>query len=217
MQIEEMDNVAYVEPISGEQAFEDFGNLFDDSESIFAGVNAGVMRDQFEITLDDNSLIAETKAQLEKIPGVASVEANVEEANAMAQVRTVLYIASVAITGVLLVVSLIIISNTIKLAMMDRREEIAIMKMVGATNSFIRLPFLVEGFLLGLFGAIFSFFIEWGLYVILRNAIGGTGIEILSLVPFGDIWLPMAAICVIAGFVIGIFGSLMSIRRFLKI
>ncbi len=216
-QIRAMDNIANVEERSGEEAFELFKNMFEDGETLYAGVGASTMRDQYKITLKDNSLIAETKAQLESIPGVVRVEANVEEANAMIDVRTVLYIASIAITGVLLVVSLIIISNTIKLAMMDRREEIAIMKMVGATNAFIRLPFVVEGFILGVFGSVFSFFIEWGLYEVLRKAISEAGFELFSLTPFMDIWVPMAAICAVAGFIIGIFGSLMSIRRFLKV
>ncbi|MBE6984075.1 MAG: FtsX-like permease family protein [Ruminococcaceae bacterium] len=216
-QIIALENVAEAKPVSGEEALQRFGDMFEDGESLYAGVDASAMRDQYEITLKDNSLIAETKAQLEEIFGIVKVEANVEQANAMVTVRNVLYVASIAIASVLLLVSLVIISNTIKLAMMDRKEEIAIMKMVGATNSFIRLPFLVEGFILGLFGSLFSFFIEWGLYEVLRKAISGTGITVFGLTPFVEIWIPMVAICAIAGFVIGIFGSLMSIRRFLKV
>ncbi len=216
-QIMAIENVAEAKAVSGEEALHRFGEMFEDGESLYAGVDASAMRDQYEITLKDNGLIAETKAQLESITGVVKVEANVEQANAMVTVRNVLYIASVAIAGVLLLVSLVIISNTIKLAMMDRKEEIAIMKMVGATNSFIRLPFLVEGFILGLFGSLFSFFIEWGLYEVLRKAIAGTGISVFGLTPFSEIWIPMAVICTAAGFLIGIFGSLMSIRRFLKV
>lgn len=90
----------------------------------------------------------------------------------MSTIRNVLSIVSACIAAVLLIVSLIIISNTIKLAMFDRREEIAIMRMVGATNGFIRLPFVVEGFILGLLGAVCSFFLEWGLYEAIRGAIG---------------------------------------------
>lgn len=216
-QILAIENVAESKAVSGEEALNRFGEMFEDGQSLYAGVDASAMRDQYEITLKDNGLIAETKEELENIPGVVKVEANVEEANAMVKVRNVLYIASVAIAGVLLLVSVVIISNTIKLAMMDRKEEIAIMKMVGATNAFIRLPFLVEGFILGLFGSLFSFFIEWGLYEILRKAIEGTGISLFGLTPFVDIWIPMVLICTVAGFVIGIFGSLMSIRRFLKV
>ena len=216
-EINMLDNVEKAEFISSEEALDEFGNYFDDSDELFAGLDTDTMRCQYKIVLQDNGLIADTKAQIEKIPGVVKVEANIEEANAMVTVRNVLYIAAIAITAVLFIVSLIIISNTIKLAMMDRREEIAIMKMVGATNGFIRLPFLVEGFILGLFGSVLSFFIEWGLYEALRSAIHGTGIQFITFVSFSEIWVPMAIICVVAGFVIGIFGSLMSIRRFLKV
>ena len=91
------------------------------------------------------------------------------------------------------------------------------MKMVGATNSFIRLPFFIEGFLLGLFGSVLSFFLEWGLYNVIRTAILETNLSVIIIVPFMDVLLPLAAVCGIAGFFIGIFGSLMSIRRFLKV
>ena len=208
-------NVANAEFVSRQQALEDF--IGDSDESLFEGLDADAMRDQYIVTLVDNAQVAETKEALENINGVSDVYADIEVGNALATIRTVLYIASIAIAAVLLIVSLIIISNTIRLAMVDRREEIGIMKMVGATNSFIRFPFFVEGFFLGLFGAVFSFFIEWGLYEVLRKAIMNTGLEILTIVPFTDVLVPMALVCGVAGFVIGIFGSVMSIRRFLKV
>ena len=208
-------NVANAEFVSRQQALEDF--IGDSDESLFEGLDADAMRDQYIVTLVDNAQVAETKEALENINGVSDVYADIEVGNALATIRTVLYIASIAIAAVLLIVSLIIISNTIRLAMLDRREEIGIMKMVGATNSFIRFPFFVEGFFLGLFGAVFSFFIEWGLYEVLRKAIMNTGLEVLTIVPFTDVLVPMALVCGVAGFVIGIFGSVMSIRCFLKV
>ena len=208
-------NVANAEFVSRQQALEDF--IGDSDESLFEGLDADAMRDQYIVTLVDNAQVAETKEALENINGVSDVYADIEVGNALATIRTVLYIASIAIAAVLLIVSLIILSNTIRLAMLDRREEIGIMKMVGATNSFIRFPFFVEGFFLGLFGAVFSFFIEWGLYEVLRKAIMNTGLEVLTIVPFTDVLVPMALVCGVAGFVIGIFGSVMSIRRFLKV
>ena len=165
----------------------------------------------------DNAKVAETKAALERVSGVAEVHAPDEMANALATIRNVLYVATIAIAAVLLIVSLIIISNTIRLAMLDRREEIGIMKMVGATNGFIRFPFLIEGFFLGLFGAVISFFVEWGLYVVIRNAIISTDLQFITFVPFSDVMLAMVASCAGAGFCIGILGSLLSIRRFLKV
>lgn len=210
-----LSNVANAEFVSRQQALDDF--IGDSDASLFEGLEADAMRDQFIVTLVDNSLVEETKAELENINGVGDVYADIEVGNALATIRTVLYIASLAIAAVLLIVSLIIISNTIRLAMLDRREEIAIMKMVGATNSFIRFPFFVEGFFLGLFGAVFSFFIEWGLYEVLRKAVLNTGLSVITIIPFTDVLVPMALVCCVAGFVIGIFGSVMSIRRFLKV
>ena len=208
-------NVANAEFVSRQQALDDF--IGDSDASLFEGLEADAMRDQFIVTLVDNAQVAETKEALENINGVSDVYADIEVGNALATIRTVLYIASLAIAAVLLIVYLIIISNTIRLAMLDRREEIAIMKMVGATNSFIRFPFFVEGFFLGLFGAVFSFFIEWGLYEVLRKAVLNTGLSVITIIPFTDVLVPMALVCCVAGFVIGIFGSVMSIRRFLKV
>lgn len=210
-----VDNVSKAEFVSRAQALENF--IGDSDRSAYEGLESKTMRDQFIITLKDNNQVKQTVADLQKVKGVSAVYADVELANALATVRTVLYISAAAIAAVLLIVSLIIISNTIRLAMLDRKEEIAIMKMVGATNSFIRLPFFVEGFLLGLFGAVFSFFIEWGLYEAVRQAILNTDLKILIVVPFTDVLAPMILVCCAAGFFIGIFGSLMSIRRFLKV
>ena len=210
--IENVDNAKFV---SREEALEDF--IGDSDRSLFEGLDPENFRDQYEITLVDNAKVAETKAALERVSGVAEVHAPDEMANALSTIRNVLYVATIAIAAVLLIVSLIIISNTIRLAMLDRREEIGIMKMVGATNGFIRFPFLIEGFFLGLFGAVISFFVEWGLYVVIRNAIISTDLQFITFVPFSDVMLAMVASCAGAGFCIGILGSLLSIRRFLKV
>ena len=210
--IENVDNARFV---SRSEALEEF--IGDSDESLFEGLDPENFRDQYVITLVDNEKVAETKAALERVSGVAEVHAPDEMANALATLRNVLYGATMAIAAVLLIVSLIIISNTIRLAMLDRREEIGIMKMVGATNGFIRFPFLIEGFFLGLFGAVISFFVEWGLYEAIRNAIVSTDLQFLTFVPFTEVLLPMIAACAIAGFGIGILGSLLSIRRLLRV
>ena len=216
-QINLIENVKNAKFRSNQESFEAYVNGYENQESLFEGVEADYMHHQLIITLEDNTLVAQTKAEIEKIEGIYRVDANIELANMLATIRTVLYVAAAGITAVLLFVSLIIISNTIRLTMMDRKEEIAIMKMVGATNSFIRLPFVVEGFLLGLFGAALSFFIEWGLYEIVCNAIADANLAWLHFASFSTVLIPMALICGVAGFIIGIFGSLMSIRRFLKV
>ena len=115
-------------------------------------------------------------------------------------------------------VSLLIISNTVKLAMYDRRDEIAIMKMVGATNGFIRLPFVVEGFSLGMIGAILAFGLEWLGYDAMLNKISSVdALQLFNFVPFQELLLPMVATFAAAGMFVGIVGSWTSIRKFMDV
>jgi len=116
------------------------------------------------------------------------------------------------------VVSLLIISNTVKLAMYDRKDEIAIMKMVGATNGFIRLPFVVEGFVLGMIGALISFFMLWGMYNALVSRLAAVDtLKLFSFVPFSELLAPMIATFMAAGLFVGIVGSWTSIRKFMDV
>ena len=127
-------------------------------------------------------------------------------------------IAAAALIVLLIFIAMVFINNTIRLAILARRKEIAIMRMVGATNGFIRLPFVVEGFILGLLGAVCSFFLEWGLYEAIRGAIASSGqLSFLHVVSFSTVVLPVALVCVVTGLLIGVVGSLMSIRKFLKV
>ena len=115
-------------------------------------------------------------------------------------------------------VSLFIISNTVKLSMYDRKEEIAIMKMVGATDSFIRLPFVVEGLILGLFGSLIGFFLQWGLYDFLQSSITKVDtLKLFQVAPFADVVELVAIVYAIAGLAVGVLGGLLSIRKFLKV
>lgn len=184
----------------------------------FGGVSADTFRYSFEIILEDNNLMDDTVAKLQQIEGVADVTYHSEIAIGFSTLQRVLNIASVGIILVLLIVSLFIISNTIKLAMYDRRDEISIMKMVGATNGFIRFPYLIEGFIIGIFSAVVAFFAQWGLYNLLRDQIVRVdSLKLFTIVPFEQVMLPLAVIFGVAGLFVGIFGSLMSIRKFLDV
>ena len=184
----------------------------------FSGLDASDLRHRFVITLEDNSRIKETTAQIENIPGVAKIRAEYELAEGFTTLQQVLRIASVAVISVLLVVSLLIISNTVKLAMYDRRDEIAIMKMVGATNGFIRLPFVVEGFTLGMMGAALAFGLEWVLYDALVQKIAEVdSLQLFAFVPFQQLLIPMVVTFLAAGLFVGIVGSWTSIRKFMDV
>lgn len=127
-------------------------------------------------------------------------------------------IISIALIAILLLVSVFIISNTIKLTTFDRRDEIAIMKMVGATNGFIRWPFVFEGLLLGLFSAVIAFGLQWLLHTAVARGIGTSdSLQILTVIPFEQIWQPVALVFLGAGILVGVGGSLTAIRRFLRV
>lgn len=118
----------------------------------------------------------------------------------------------------LLLVSVFIISNTIKLTTFDRRDEIAIMKMVGATNGFIRWPFVYEGFMIGLLSAVLGFGLQWLLYESVAKSLAMSDrLQLLTIVDFTSIWRPVAAIFAAAGILIGVGGSLTAIRKFLHV
>ena len=215
--IDLISNVHEAKFVSREQALDNFVGKQSDTTA-FNGVDASILRDRYEVTVEDNSLLEQTVAEIEKIDGVAEVSAHYEIANGFQSLQKVLNIASMVIIIVLFVVSLFIISNTVKLAMYSRSEEIAIMKMVGATNSFIRLPFVVEGFILGMLGAVIAFFLEWGLYDFLQAKIAVVDtLRLFQIVPFAEVIELVAISYALTGFAVGVVGSLLSIRKFLKV
>ena len=215
--INRIDNVFEAKFVSREEALQAFVEDHSDEKDAFSGVVAEDLRHRFVVTLEDNTLIDQTVEQIYAIPGVAKVSADFELAEGFTTLQRVLHIASVAVISVLLVVSLLIISNTVKLAMYDRRDEIAIMKMVGATNRFIRLPFVVQGFILGMVGAAIGFFLEWWMYDSLVTRLETVDtLGLFSFVPFEQLLLPMVATFAAAGFFVGILGSWTSIRKFMN-
>ena len=216
--INRLANIHQSKFVSREQALEDFIADHEDEAESFSGLVADDLRHRFVVTLEDNNLMEQTLEQLDQIPGVVKITASLEMAQGFATLQSVLQIASMAVISVLLVVSLLIISNTVKLAMYDRRDEIAIMKMVGATNGFIRLPFVGEGFALGMMGAAIAFCLEWVMYdaLVLKLEAIDT-LKLFAFVPFDELLIPMVATFVFAGLFVGIVGSWTSIRKFMDV
>lgn len=216
-QINMISNVHEATFVSRQQALDNFVAEQGDAAT-FEGLDASTFRDRYEVTMDDNALTLETVERIKQIEGVSDVTVHYEITNGFQTVQRVLNLASFAIILVLFVVSLFIISNTVKLSMYGRKEEIAIMKMVGATNSFIRLPFVVEGFILGILGAAIAFFMEWGLYNFLGSKIAAIDtLQLVTVVPFTEVIEVVAIAYAVTGFIVGVFGSALSIRKFLKV
>ena len=212
-----LDNVLQSTFVSREEALQNFIEDHD-NDSAFSGVQASDLRHRYVVVLEDNLLMKQTDEQLKQLPGVAATAAAYEMAEGFTTIQNVLHIVSAGVIAVLLVVSLLIISNTVKLAMYDRRDEIAIMKMVGATNGFIRLPFIVEGFSLGMMGAVLAFGLEWvGYDALVQKVSGVDSLQLFTWVPFHELLIPMAIVFAGAGMFVGIVGSWASIRKFMDV
>ena len=215
--INALDNILQSTFVSREEALQNFISDHDNNAA-FNGVQAEDLRHRYVVTLEDNTLMEQTDQQLQQIPGVAKTNAAYELAEGFTTIQNVLHLATVALMAMLLVISLLIISNTVKLSMYDRKDEIAIMKMVGATNSFIRLPFIVEGFTLGMVAAVLAFGLEWVLYDTLVERMAAVdALRLFSFVPFLDLLIPMVLTFGAAGLFVGIVGSWTSIRKFLDV
>ena len=215
--INTLNNIQKATFVSRQEALKDF---IDDHEgdSAFSGVQAEDLRHRFVVVLEDNTQMQQTDNQLKQIPGVAKTSAAYELAEGFSTIQSVIHIVSIAVIAILLVVSLLIISNTVKLAMYDRKDEIAIMKMVGATNAFIRLPFQVEGFTLGMIGAVLAFGLEWLMYDSLIQQIAQVdSLQLFNFVAFQELLIPMVATFGAAGLFVGIVGSWTSIRKFMNV
>ena len=216
-ELEAVPNVASATYISKEQAMEDFVAQYPD-EDMFQDLDPEILRDRYAIKITDLEQIRQTKETVEGIPGIARVNAYEEIAGGFITVRNVATVICVALIAILFVVSVFIISNTIKLTTFDRRDEIAIMRMVGATNGFIRWPFVYEGFLFGILGAVIAFFLQWGLYeAVSRGVANNDTLQLIRIIPFEQLWAPVAEVFAGAGIIIGVGGSLSAIRKFLQV
>lgn len=215
--ISNMDNVERSDWIPKEQAFEDYKESLGDQSTALEGLEENnFLRHRYAVLLNDVSQMESMMETLRKIPGVADVNAKVEISEFILSLRRVVSAVSISLIVMLLGVSVFIISNTVKLATFDRREEIGIMRVVGATHSFIRWPFVIEGFLLGVIGAILGFFLQWGIYSYMDKAVKGV-LPIFTMQPFSDLILLVFLLFVVFGFVVGVLGSVLTIRKFLRV
>ena len=215
--LEAIPNVASATFITKEEALESFTADYPD-EALFQNLDPEILRDRYAIRVVELELQGSTVTAIENTEGIAKVNAYEEVAGGFIAIRNVATVVCVALIAILFVVSVFIISNTIKLTTFDRREEIAIMRMVGATNGFIRWPFVYEGFLFGLLGAALAFGLQWLLYEgVSKGVVNNDTFQLLRIIPFREMWKPVAGVFAAAGMFIGVGGSLSAIRKFLQV
>ena len=214
----QVDNVSQLTFVTKEAALADFKAKHGDTTSVLNDLPDEALRDRYRVHVVDIELMKQTKAALEQVEGVGFVNAATEIADGFVMVRNIATGVAMVLIGILLVISLFIIANTIKLATFYRREEIAIMKMCGATDGFIEWPFVVEGMLLGLTGALIAFLAQWGLYqMVAKFAIQGNGLSLVNMISYGTMAPTILAVFCGVGAFIGVAGSLFAIRKFLQV
>lgn len=175
------------------------------------------LRDWYKIRCADLSLAAETVDAIRPLEGVAKVISNKDTIQKLTKASGYISQMSVWIMVALAVISVFIISNTIKLTVFSRRKEINIMKFVGATDWFIRWPFIIEGMLIGVLGAAFSSgFVALG-YEGLVSVFMSLNIGFVDFIPLSDIIIGLVGVFLLMGIGLGAVGSLISVRKYLKV
>lgn len=215
--LEQIDNISELTFVTREEARDDFLEGREDNE-LLESLPATVLRNRYRIHVTDIEEMSQTVSMVEAVDGVVKVSAAIEIAQGFVMIRNIATGVAIILISILLVISLFIISNTIRLATFYRREEIAIMKMCGASDAFVCWPFVVEGIILGLSGAVTATLLQWGIYQMLSNLISqSAGMGLVTLLPFAAMLHTILAVFCGTGLAIGVLGSLVAIRRFLQV
>ncbi|MDE5582522.1 MAG: permease-like cell division protein FtsX [Ruminococcus sp.] len=223
-ELKSLDNINNVEYISKQQALERMQNqLTGRGKAIFNYIEGyDFMPDGFSVTVKDNDRITETTDSISMIPDIQEVQSSTQVAEFLRELRRMATLIAGAVIVALAVVSMIMISNTTKASVYARREEIQIMKYVGATNIFIRMPFFVEGMVTGLFSGTGAFFITWAIYRSVYNILTSqtalmTAFNIGSIIPFAEIRFTVLVSYILIGGFVGALGSVISTRRHINV
>lgn len=210
-------NVESCEFVPKEVAFQEQIQSMGGDAALFEGFDEIPLPDVYKVTVKDLSQFENTVSQIKQINKVDSVRENSDLASKLLSLRHAVSIVSVGLVVMLFLVALFIISNTIRITMFSRKLEISIMKAVGATNWFIRWPFMIEGMILGTISGIVSLGVLWGLYAVAEKVFAQTLSLIgFSLVPFSGYWWQILLVFVAIGLFTGGFGSLVSMAKYLK-
>ncbi len=213
--IEKLDNVVSVTMVKREDAYKDYKELLGDELFETVDEKGNPLPDAFVIKMKDLNKYDQTLKQVTSIEGVERVNDRREAAKMLADLSRLVNLVCVGIVSVLVVISLFIIANTIRTTMYSRRFEISIMKSVGATNAFVRMPFLIEGMIIGVISAAVSTGVIALMYEAVRSAVVRY-LQMSFFIPLSRVILPTALLFVAAGIFVGLFGSFISIRKYLK-
>ncbi|MBQ0136154.1 MAG: permease-like cell division protein FtsX [Oscillospiraceae bacterium] len=210
-------NVDVAEFVSKDEAYAEQLEAMGEDALLLEGLEENPMPDSYRVTLSDLSDYDNALKMFATVENVLSVRGNSDLAGQVREVRSGVTYICLGIIVLLLAVSLFIIANTVRVTMYNRRLEINIMKAVGATNWFIRWPFIIEGIVIGIFSGFVSLGLVFALYKLAMNSFGTIfslfGTTNISFLPYA---LPMLGSFILIGVTAGVFGSIVSMSRYLK-
>lgn len=210
--------------VSAEEAWEEFKEQYfggsEEAAASFAGDNPLANSASYAIYMNDVSMQSVLVDYLNGLEGVREVRHSATVANTLSDFNSLIGYISVGIILILFLVAIFLISNTVTTGIAVRRDEIGIMKLIGATDSFVRAPFIVEGILIGLIGAVLPLILLFGLYsriiVYIEEKFNFIG-SLISFVPAGGVFQTLVPVALILGVGIGFLGSWITIRKHLKV
>ena len=219
-EISKIEGVNKIEPKSAEDAYNDVKESLGDRQDVMEGLEVSAFSASYVITLTDLDLNETVQEQILKLDNVKRITSSNQTISALSKVGKWIKIITGAILIILIVISVFIISNTIKLTVHARRKEISIMKYVGATNSFIRTPFMIEGVIIGIISSILSLGIIGILYnLIATKLVASSTFQTIgvSILTFSNLFTQIITVYLILGIGIGILGSSISMRKYLEV
>lgn len=220
-QIQAIDGVNKVTFVSKEDALNQTKEKLKDKQALIAGWDeSNPFKASYLVTLTDLKLSSQVQDEIKKIDNIDSIQSRDETINGLVAIANGVRIVSAVILTLLVLISIFIIGNTIKLTVHARRKEISIMKYVGATDSFIRWPFIIEGIIIGIIAAIISLAVLGLAYNLIISKLGNSAVLAkigMSLLSFADISTLLVIVYLVLGIGIGALGSTISMRKYLKV
>lgn len=219
-QIREIEGVNTITPKTSQDAYNEMRESLGDKQDAMDSMDPNRFSASFIVTLTDLDLNESVQESITKLDNVKRITSSNQTISTLSKVGKWIKILTGALLGILIIISIFIISNTIKLTVHARRKEISIMKYVGATNSFIRTPFMIEGVIIGLVSSILSLGVIGVLYsavvskLMASDTIQTIGVSILS---FNNLFTEIVVVYLILGIGIGILGSSISMRKYLEV
>ena len=215
--IRKIPHVSVAEMYTKEQTFEEVKVKLGDKAGMLDGLeNDNPFRNSYKISLDDLNFVQDVSVSLKKISGIEKISDVQSLANIIVEIVDTVRNISLWLVLILCIVTAFIVSNAIKVSVYSRRKEINIMKYIGATDSFIRWPFIIEGIIIGLIGAVISFAIVWLVYSRIPTQ-SVNFITFFQLLSFESMALIILSTFSVVGIVIGVSGSVMSLRKHLRV